>query len=207
MRRSTQRRTRTALAGVAALAVATAVVGQAAAATNSSTALTQLSLNAAPDVLSVTVSPSAGAFASCSGGNSTSVTTLGFPNGTCLARGLVITNTGLPGRIMITGSPLSPVGGGTAWALCGGSDTTTPTCQNAGKPGADQYDLEEFNRAGIPGVFLSAQPQCDLLVQAGRGCQAAPGQRIEELLQLNGPQSTVNGASAYSTTVTWTAVP
>jgi hypothetical protein len=187
-----------------ALAFAAVVVGHAAAASTS--ARVQLSVHAAPDVLSVTVSPTSGAFGGCHGGDTTSLSTLGFPNGTCRSGFLSVTNTGLPSRIMITGSSFSPLGGGTPWLLCGATDGTTPSCQNQGQPGAEQFKLQPFDIVANPGVFLSAQAQCDVLFQAGAGCIAAPGQLTRESLLLTGPQSTANGASDYSTTVTWTAV-
>jgi hypothetical protein len=108
--------------------------------------------------------------------------------------------------MMITGSPLAPVGGGTPWALCGASDGTTPSCQNAGLPGAEQYFLRAITLNDSVGVTLSQQPQCDIVFGAGN-CQAPPGRATVEGFHLYGAESTANGASDYTTTVTWTVVP
>lgn len=190
-----------------ALALGVAAVGSAAAASSSPPASTQLSLHAAPDVLSVTVSPASGTFGSCVGGDSTSPAELGFPNGRCRVNGLVITNTGLPGHMMVSGAPMAPVGGGAAWALCGASDGAAASCSNAGNPGADQYQLSLSNVAWL--VTLSTAPQCDLAFDSGftASCAAAPGQSATETARLVGPQSTSNGASGYTTTITWTVAP
>jgi hypothetical protein len=187
-------------------------VGEATAASDAATASTQLSLHAAPDVLSVTVSPSSGSFGFCHGGDSTSSTELGFPNGDCQMHGLVLTNTGLPGHMMVTGGPMSPVGGGTSWVLCGSSDGIAPICSGASRPGiksvppgAEQYSLATTTPTG--GVLLSTQPQCDRAFGSGGTCAAAPGQSSTENLLLLGPESTGNGASNYTTIVTWTVTP
>lgn len=194
-------------AAVLALAGSTIAPHRAAAAGNSPSASTQLSLQAAPDVLSVTVSPSSGSFGFCRGGDSTSPSELGFPNGTCGVRGLVITNTGLPGHMMVNGSPMLPVGGGTPWVLCGSSDGSAARCTNAGQPGADQYNEASRNIAANVGVKMSGQPQCDTAFATSGSCAAAPGQSATENLTVTGPQSTGNGASSYTTTVTWTVTP
>jgi hypothetical protein len=203
---------RTGVIAIAVLASTAAFVASRAAAANSSQPTgVQLSLHAAPDVLSVTVSPSSGTFGSCTGGDSTSAGELGFPNGTCHVTGLVIKNTGLPGHLMVTGAPMVPVGSATAWALCGASDGTTPSCQRPGYPGADQYILTNINpaalRTGLPGTLnLSDQPQCDIAFGAGR-CGVSPGQSSTENVTLTGPRSTSGGAGSYITTITWTVTP
>lgn len=192
-------------AAVLALVGGTIAASSAAAASNSSSASTQLSLQAAPDVLSVTVSPSSGTFGGCYGGDSTSPAELGFPNGICSAAGIVVTNTGLPGHMMVTGSPMSPVGGGSAWVLCGSSDGLAPTCNNGGTPGADQYQLKVSRPGG--GERLSTQPQCDRAFGVAFSCSATPGRSSTESALLIGPQGTSNGASNYTTTITWTVTP
>jgi hypothetical protein len=184
------------------------MAGEAAAASGSQPASAQLSLHAAPDVLSVTVSPSSATFDACRGGDSTSPGQLGFPNGTCHVNGLVITNTGLPGHMMVSGAPMSPTGGGTPWVLCGATDRTTPSCNNVGQPGADQYNLALTNNIGRFGLGLSAQAQCDITFGGlAPSCAAAPGQSTFENVRLTGPQSTSSGANSYTTTITWTVAP
>jgi hypothetical protein len=103
---------------------------------------------------------------------------------------------------------MSPAGGGSPWALCGATDGSPPACQNAGEPGADQYNLVLTNNAARFGLALSTQPQCDVTFSGGGSpsCTAAPGQSTSENLNLTGPQSTANGAASYTTTVTWTVV-
>jgi hypothetical protein len=192
---------------VALLAVGALTDGGAAAASSSAPASAQLSLHAAPDVLSVTVSPSSGTFGSCRGGDSTSPSELGFPDGGCSLRGLVVTNTGLPGHMMVSGAAMAPVGGGTPWGLCNGSDGTTPSCNNGGRPGPDQYSLI-LESSGRSVLDLSTQPQCDTPFGGlTASCNAAPGQSNTQALTLFGPESTSSGASSYTTTITWTVTP
>jgi hypothetical protein len=108
----------------------------------------------------------------------------------------------------VTGAPMSPVGGGSPWALCGATDGSAPACTSAGQPGAEQYKLVLSNNTGAFGLPLSTRPQCDVTFsgRSSPNCTAAPGQSTSENLALSGPQSTANGASSYSTTVTWTVV-
>jgi len=209
-RRQTVRWLRSGRVVVILLTGATVVAaGQAMAATSSQPASTQLSLHAAPDVLSVTVSPTSATFGSCTGGDSTSPSELGFPNGICHVSGLLITNTGLPGHMMVSGAAMSPAGGGAPWVLCGGSDGTPPVCSNGNQPGADQYNLALTNTVGHFGLALSGQAQCDTTFSGGMapGCSAASGQKTTENVRLLGPQSTSSGANSYTTTITWTVTP
>jgi hypothetical protein len=198
--------------GVLVAIAGVVVAGQAMAASSSQPASLQLSLKAAPDVLSVTVTPNSGTFGQCTGGDSTSPSELGFPDGTCHAHGFLITNTGLPGHVMVSGAPMTPAGGGTEWGLCGASDGTTAACGNAGNPGADQYRLTLTNTNTFAhfALALSDQPQCDTTFGGGpapSSCGAAPGQSTAENVALIGPQSTSSGASSYITTITWTVTP
>lgn len=210
-------------AGLLASAVAVGAIGLAAPpAFADSSGTANFSLNVLPQVYSVTVSQSVSTFGNCSGGNSTQGQ-IGFPNGSCDAGtvavvsgfqpAVTITNTGVAGKIDISGQNAVPADNGTPWTLCTVNVTGPTLCSNSSNPGQDQYALfgAAYNeRAGIPNVLDT--PSCDQLFDvnansATGGCTATTGQQGTESLQLQGPSASTDPSSSWTLGVTWTAVP
>jgi hypothetical protein len=125
---------------------------------------------------------------------------------------VTVTSTGLRGTMLINGAPMTPVGGGTPWALCGSTDGVAPACRNGTHvPGAEQYGLQPLTILSRRPLWLSNQPTCDSGFSQGPGpggvgCVALPGDSATESVHLVGPASTADSAGSYSTTVTWTVV-
>jgi hypothetical protein len=173
-----------------------------AATTGSSTA----TINVAPEVLSLSVSPATATFANC--GEDGTATELSFPNGTCdvgsgaggasddlVTGGITITNTGVAGDIDVNGADAIPSDGGTPWTLV--PSTTTP--------GENEFTLWT---AWQYSTNLSTTPACDEAFNApDAGCGATTGQSTEEEIELRGPSSSTDTSSVFTTVISWTAVP
>lgn len=193
----TARVTRMRLLVLGALGIALVAVG-AAHVSSAFAGGTTGSVNATIDIaplptLSLTVSPASFTYCSPQAG-------LTFPNGQCTASSAVtITYGNEAGHVDVTGADAVPNVGNVPWTLCGG---TGPVCTGTDGPGPDQY----FESAG---VFLTKTAQCDTdFVAGGTPCDAAGGQSVNETFGIEGPStSTSDGASSFSTSITWTAVP
>jgi hypothetical protein len=172
---------------------------------------TTASINvAAGAVRSVTVSPSATTFTACaSSAGASSGTTLVFPNGTCLAGPVTITNGSQPGHIDVQGSDAVPSDNGTRWTLClpmvGAPVVPCTGTANPLTPGADQFAEEANTANGTGSPPLTNNPQCDTAFSAA--CAASSGQSASETLILLGPQSSSDPSASFTTVWTWTAVP
>jgi hypothetical protein len=186
-----------------------------AASSGSSTA----TINVAPSVLSVSVSPTTVTFAKCAGGTSTSAD-LGFPDGECnvgtlpddgqSVGGVDVTNTGEASQIDVNGSNATPSDNGTPWTLC----SNIGNCSNGANPGANQFSIQSLGWYGSIGnsvMSLTNTPSCDSAFSNGGtsddSCSATTGASEDEQLLLTGPQSSTDTSSVFTTTLTWTAVP
>jgi hypothetical protein len=176
-------------------------------------------LSVVPTIRSVTVSPGSVTFGNCAGGTgdtSSTVTQLGYPNGTCSVGTsgdngsfpITIKYTGLPGQVYINGSSASPADNGTSWSLCtaGGQ----PACTGGqGEPGRDQYTVKTFAGQVANPAVLTGTMVCDSEFDPGGGCTATPAefksQTQTEGLQLTGPSTYDDDSTSWSLTVTWTA--
>jgi len=165
-------------------------------------------------VRSVTVSPSSIAFGSCvtNDGLTSTGSALTFPNGGCQAINITITNGTAPGHIDITGADAIPADSGTHWTLCGAvAAAGGATCANGQfTPGVDQFFEEgHSSNTSAPSPPLSTTPQCDLAFanSGGASCSATSGQVGSEYLSLEGPSSSTDNSTSFTTIWTWTAVP
>jgi hypothetical protein len=181
------------LIGLAAAAVAAVPVGSALAASSGSVAET---ITVA--VRSVTVSPTSVAMCSSSA-------PLTFPNGTCRASGITITNGSASGHIDVQGANAVPSDNGTNWTPCGSSAGTS--CTGTNGPGQDQY-ATIVNSIGPSGTILSNSPECDYGFDGSTsGCTAASGQSATENINVTGPSASTDSSPTFTSSVTWTAVP
>jgi hypothetical protein len=186
-----------------------------------------------PTIRSVTVSPGEVTFGDCNGGNgdTNSVgSALGYPNGSCSV-GLVganesfpitVTYTGIPGKVLVSGSNAVPADNGAQWSLCNpnistagtsSSSTTAPSCAGSnGLPGMNQYTVTNFASGVAYANPLSTNASCDQEFDAvpTGGCTATPpelqSQVQHEGLVLTGPETWDDHSTSWTITVTWTAV-
>ncbi len=180
-----------------------------------------LSLTTVPTIRSVTVSPAKASFGSCAGGMASQDThstsgRLGFPNGECfvglLSPGIypiTITNTGIASDIFVNGSSANPSDDGSQWALCNVGRRPAVACTGRdGRPGADQYLVENFSPVGERTNGITDTPTCDLAFGGGsRQCWAVEGASQSEGIELIGPYSSSDTATKWTLTITWTPVP
>jgi hypothetical protein len=143
-------------------------------------------------VRSVTVSPNAVTYGNCTKGGAS----LTFPNDTCYAPPITVTNSGTAGHINVHGSDAVPSDNGTPWTLAPGS------------PGADQF-TESLTGSTQGGATLSNTDSCDKAFDdfQASDCAAGPNQSQSESLYMTGPSSSTDSSSSFATTITWTAVP
>jgi hypothetical protein len=185
-----------------------------------------------PTIRSVTVAPGTVTFGGCTGGNGDTNSTgsaLGYPNGSCSV-GLVgtanfpitVTYTGIPGKVLISGSNAVPSDNGAQWSLCNpdintagtsSSSTAAPDCTGGdGLPGVNQYTVTNFASGVAYANPLSTNASCDQEFDAvpTGGCTATPpelqSQVQHEGLVLTGPETWVDHSTSWTVTVTWTAV-
>ncbi len=159
-------------------------------------------INVGSSTLSLTVSPTS--FDYC-----TTQNPLSFPNGTCTSSSNVTVTMGnVGGHVEVNGADAVPANGvGTSWTLCGGTAGAPSCTDTGGAPGADQYSEIDLvgNQVFLNG-FLGNSPSCDLNF-LGSDCVASPNQTESESFELIGPASSTTPASAFSTSITWTALP
>ena len=179
-----------------------------------------ISLKVVPTIVSVTVAPSSAAFGGCIGGDASVNTAstsaaLGFPNGHCSlgapgAHGsfpITITNTGVAADVYVSGGNAVPSDGGTQWGLCNfGTDPAAHCSADSGKlPGANQYVVQNFTAGSMNPSGLTNTLTCDTQFAAGQ-CSAVQGDAQSEGILLTGPASSSDQATAWTITITWTAV-
>jgi hypothetical protein len=149
-------------------------------------------------IKSVTLSATSLTYGQCRGGYSTG-SALGFPNGTCSAGPVSVTNGAAPSTILISGANAVPSDGGTQWTMCVRT-TFNPCSPNA--PGPNR-----FAESNAPGGELTPSPTCDAAFRInGAGCPVSPpGLRRTETLTLTGPSSSTDQSPRFTTQITWIA--
>jgi hypothetical protein len=185
---------------------------------------TNLTINAVPTTVSVTVSPASETFADCTGGAAPTASTsseLGFPNGECSVGSfaaeseggsapITITNTGIAAVIDINSASAGNEFGN--WGLCQGAGSSVTCDGTSDTPGENQFELQNFVIGATGGGAedsdgLTTTPACDTLFDfAATGCSATAGQSQNEGVVLTGPSSTPDATTTWSTSVTWTAI-
>ncbi len=184
-----------------------------------------LSLNSVPIVRSVTVSTSQRNFRDCQFGDPRQNTgsqpgRLGYPNGVCWLGvmnpfgvfPIKVINTGIASYIDVNGAsanPANPGGSSALWSLCNaGSDPAVDCNGPHGRPGTDQYLVENFDPSGrINASGLTDVPACDHEFAASGNCYAVQGTSQTEGLELTGPSTSTDTATSWTVTITWTPVP
>jgi hypothetical protein len=179
-----------------------------------------ISLKVVPTIVSVTVSPSSAAFAGCAGGNASVNTAstsaaLGFPNGHCSlgtpgSHGsfpITITNAGVAANVDVNGGNAVPSDKGTEWGLCNfGTNPAAKCSADDGKlPGNNQYVVQNFAAGSMNPTGLTGTMTCDTQFAAG-GCSAVQGDAQAEGILVTGPASSSDQSTAWTVTITWTAV-
>lgn len=176
-------------------------------------------LNAVPMIRSVTVSPDAVNFGSCTGGTGDTASTggtIGYPNGTCWVGGtgpdgtfpITVTYTGLPGNVWVSSSNAIPSDNGTNWSLCDAAGQSACT-GGQGLPGSNQVMISTFAPQVANYEMLGGSYGCDAEFDPGGGCSAAPAefksQTAHEGIRLIGPKASDDGSTSWRVTVTWIA--
>ncbi|HEY2641874.1 MAG TPA: hypothetical protein VGI66_18535 [Streptosporangiaceae bacterium] len=184
-----------------------------------------LTLNTVPIVRSVTITATQRTFSNCHFGQPSQNTgstygQLGFPNGVCWLGVLPpygtfpikITNTGIASVIDVSGTnavPVQPGGTSNQWSLCNTGDDAAVDCTGRhGKPGTDQYLLENFGPSGRINVSgLTDTPACDHEFTASGNCLVMQGGFQTEGVELTGPSDSTDTSTKWTVTITWTPVP
>jgi hypothetical protein len=211
----------TASAGVAVWLGLAGLPAQAYAASSASVTAT---INVAPPpVRSLTVSTEAINYMVCYEADETySGSELTLPHGKCEGRNepggefyFTITNGGVSSDIDVAGQDAAPSDNGDPWTLCGASPMGSQACGGTGSvqlpvsvtspPAVNQYIEETVHPESSAGVALSDFPQCDLAFSVGN-CEASANQSEAESLIIEGPESSTDTSSTFTTAITWTAV-
>ncbi len=184
-----------------------------------------LTLNSVPIVRSVTISATQRTFSNCRYGDASQNTgskpaQLGYPNGVCWLGvmnpfgnfPIKITNTGIASDIDVNGAnaiPVNPGGSDNQWSLCNTGDDPAENCTGPhGKPGRDQYLVENFGPSGRINVAgLTDNPACDREFAAAGQCRAMQGASQTEGVELTGPVFSTDTSTKWTVTITWTPVP
>ena len=184
-----------------------------------------LTLNSVAIVRSVTISATQRTFGNCRFGDPNQNTAskpgqLGYPNGVCSlgvmnAFGnfpITITNTGIASDIDVNGAnavPVNPGGSDNQWSLCNtGNDPAVDCHGRDGKPGRDQYLIQNFGPGGrINATGLTDTPACDPAFAVSGKCLAMQGASQTEGVELTGPSESTNTSTKWTVTITWTPVP
>ena len=178
-----------------------------------------ITLNVVPTLVKVSVSPSSATFANCTGGNAglntaSTPDALGFPNGSCWlgtpgSNGsfpITITNTGVAANVYVSGANAIPSDGGTQWGLCNLGTSPAVACSGAdGKPGTNQYVVQNFAGAIMNAGGLTDTLTCDALFSGGQ-CLAVSGNSQSEGIKLTGPTSSSDHSTSWTVTINWLAV-
>ncbi len=184
-----------------------------------------LTLNTVPIVRSVTVSTAQRNFGNCHFGDPSQNTgskgdLLGYPNGVCWLGVLnpfgnfpiEVTNTGIASLMYVNGAtavPAEPGGSTNQWNLCNTGHDPAVDCNGPdGKPGTDQYLVENFGPSGrINASGLTETPTCDHVFDATGKCWAVQGTYQTEGVELTGPSNSTDTSTKWTVTITWTPVP
>lgn len=177
---------------------------------------------APPSTRSLTVSTQAVDYDSCHEESGIYAgTALALPHGECEANNVpdgnfyfTVTNGAAASDIDVTGTSAVPSDGGADWTLCGANATGAPACAGTGivnlpvgsaePPGADQYIEATNHPEWVHDLALSDSPECDIAFALG-SCEAEPGKSEAESLRIEGPESSNDTSSTFTTTITWTA--
>jgi hypothetical protein len=207
-----------ALISVAGLAACSTAPSTPAGTPGGSSSIT-IKLNVVPTLVKATVSPSSATFGNCTGGNtslniSSTSGALGFPNGICwLGKAgpagsypITVTNTGVAATIDVSGGNAVPSDGLTPWGLCNLGSNPAAACTGAGgKPGNDQYVVQNFAAGGMNPAGLTGSGVCDTEFAAG-SCSALRNDAQQEGVKLTGPVSSDDHSISWTVMITWTAV-
>ena len=176
-------------------------------------------LNAVPMIRSVTVSPDAVNFGSCTGGQADTASQgdkIGYPNGTCWVGGtgpegtfpITVTYTGLSGNVWVSSTNVIPSDNGTNWSLCYPSNQAACT-GGGGMPGSNQVMVSTFAPEVATYQMLTDTALCDAEFDPGGGCSAAPAEfqsvTAHEGIRLIGPAASADGSTSWHVTITWIA--
>jgi hypothetical protein len=179
-----------------------------------------ISLKVVSTIVSVTVAPSSASFGGCAGGSSSvntasTASALGFPNGHCSlgtpgthgSFPITITNTGVAANVYVSGGNAVPSDKGDDWGLCNFGTSPAVKCgADDGKlPGNNQYVVQNFAAGSMNTAGLTGAMTCDTQFAAG-GCSAVQGDAQAEGILLTGPASSSDQSTAWTVTITWTAV-
>ncbi len=184
-----------------------------------------LSLNTVPIVRSVTISATQTTFNNCRYGDPHQNTgsqpgLLGYPNGVCWIGVLnpfgsfpiKITNMGIASDMEISGAsaiPVKPGGTDNQWSLCNYGSHRAVACTGPhGRPGTDQYVVENFGPSGRVNVTgLTGTPVCDHEFASSGSCLALEGAFQKEGIELTGPWMSTDTSTKWTVPITWTPVP
>jgi hypothetical protein len=179
------------------------------------TATAKISIKVIQMFRSVTVSPTSVACSNYRFGNphnASTSTMLGFPHAQCSVGTLRskvlplnVAYNGPAGEVEIESSGAVPGGGGKTWQLCG-PGTSTACKGQGGRPGIDQFRLQNFATVPQGRTNLTGKFQCDAVFNPDGSCTAFRGMSQHEGFQLFGPKWTFNQASSYTVTITWVAM-
>jgi len=211
-----RRSTGWALLAVTVVIVIVAIAGfQSVARTSPGSDLRTTNLRVVPTLRSLTVSAAAVDFSSCRHGTpprNSSKLALGFPNGRCYigkrgkAYPIKIKN-GLEARILVGSSNAVPSDGGRQWVPCTFGANAEVACAGPGKPGRDQFAVENFSSYTQNEFGLSKTMLCDREFGPSRDCIATTGQVQREGVILIGPSKPDDNSTTWTVTITWMAAP
>ena len=141
---------------------------------------------------SVTISASSETYSTCQG---TAGAGLAIPGGACTTPFFTVTDNGTASEnVMVEGANAVPSDNGTPWTLgtsSGANEYYEETAESPASQGAAELNVNA--------------PVCDGAFNKG-SCAATAGQTgSSEQLLMDGPSSSSDSSSAFTTTVTWTA--
>lgn len=177
---------------------------------------TTATLKVVATMRSVTVSPSKTIFARCYGGHApfkSTRTALGYPNGVCQigsqgSRWPIVITNGIRAAVHIESTVATPADGGTPWQLCNPGMHAGVKCRGpGGKPGFDQFVLQNFSSSGLNAQGVTASGRCDIAFNSAGSCLALSGQIQHEGIRLIGPSTPGDNATTWHITITWVPAP
>ena len=113
-------------------------------------------------------------------------------------------------HIHVAGADFVPSDNGAHWTLCSGAGCTGPSGSTpfAHTPGVDQANESTRGGAGNTGTSdLGGSPVCDDAFDGSGGCTAAAGASQSEFIRMEGPTTSTDTSTSFTTTITWSAVP
>jgi hypothetical protein len=181
-------------------------------------ASTTASLKVVPTMRYVIVSPTATKFARCKFGprgapfHSTS-TALGYPNGRCWIGKLRSTwpikiSRDPQSEVLVWGYNAVPSDGGTQWRLCNrGADPAVACMGPGGRPGRDQFFVENFWAGGQNATGLTDATRCAATFTSSSSCLLSMGQSQSEGMAVIGPSRPDDNSTLWRIRIAWIAVP